>query len=39
MIFAFFGVKLNAQLQSGALVDGIAVVVGNEIILESDIED
>ena len=27
MIFAFFGVKLNAQLQSGALVDGIAVVV------------
>ncbi|MCQ4034278.1 peptidylprolyl isomerase [Kaistella montana] len=39
MIFAFFGVKLNAQLQSGSLVDGIAVVVGNEIILESDIED
>ncbi len=39
MILAFFGVKLNAQLQSGALVDGIAVVVGNEIILESDIED
>ena len=38
-IFAFFGVKMNAQLKPGELVDGIAVVVGNEIILESDIED
>ncbi|MGZ5210747.1 MAG: foldase protein PrsA [Kaistella sp.] len=38
-IFAFFGVKMNAQLKTGDLVDGIAVVVGDEIILESDIED
>lgn len=38
-VFAFFGVKMNAQLKPGELVDGIAVVVGNEIILESDIED
>jgi len=30
---------MNAQLKSGDLVDGIAVVVGDEIILESDIED
>lgn len=38
-IFAFFGVKMNAQLKNGDLVDGIAVVVGDEIILESDIEE
>ena len=38
-IFAFFGVKMNAQLKTGDLVDGIAVVVGDEIILESDIEE
>lgn len=38
-IFAFFGIKMNAQHKAGDLVDGIAVVVGNEIILESDIED
>lgn len=38
-VFAFFGVKMNAQLKTGDLVDGIAVVVGDEIILESDIED
>nr|WP_233702001.1 peptidylprolyl isomerase [Kaistella palustris] len=30
---------MNAQLKTGDLVDGIAVVVGDEIILESDIED
>ncbi|MCG2779739.1 MAG: peptidylprolyl isomerase [Weeksellaceae bacterium] len=30
---------MNAQHKAGDLVDGIAVVVGNEIILESDIED
>lgn len=39
LLFAFFGVKMNAQLKTGELVDGIAVVVGDEIILESDIED
>jgi peptidyl-prolyl cis-trans isomerase SurA len=38
-IFSIFGTKMNAQLKSGDLVDGIAVVVGDEIILESDIED
>lgn len=38
-IFAFYGVKMNAQLNTGDLVDGIAVVVGDEIILESDIEE
>ncbi len=38
-IFAFLGVKMNAQLKTGDLVDGIAVVVGDEIILESDIEE
>lgn len=39
LVFGFFGLKMNAQLKSGDLVDGIAVVVGDEIILESDIED
>lgn len=38
-VLAFFGVKMNAQLKTGDLIDGIAVVVGDEIILESDIED
>lgn len=38
-IFTFLGVAMNAQLKKGDLVDGIAVVVGDEIILESDIED
>ena len=38
-ILAFFGVKMNAQLKTGDLIDGIAVVVGDEIILESDVED
>lgn len=31
--------KLSAQLQKGQLIDGIAAVIGNEIVLESDIED
>lgn len=38
-IFTFLGITMNAQLKKGDLVDGIAVVVGDEIILESDIED
>lgn len=38
-IFSFFGLKMNAQIKPGSLVDGIAVVVGDEIILESDIEE
>lgn len=31
-------IDLNAQIKPGQLVDGIAAVVGNEIVLESDIE-
>lgn len=38
MIFLFNG-KMSAQLQKGQLIDGIAAVIGDEIILESDIED
>lgn len=34
---ALFSTQVNAQLQKGQLVDGIAAVIGNEIILESDI--
>ena len=37
--FALFSVKMNAQLQKGSLVDGITAVIGNEIVLESDIEE
>ena len=39
LLLGFFGTKINAQLKPGDLVDGIAAVVGDEIILESDIED
>ena len=39
MMLSAFGMTLNAQLQKGQLVDGISAVVGDEIILESDIED
>lgn len=39
IIFGLFGVKVNAQLHPGELVDGIAAVVGDEIILESDVDD
>lgn len=38
-LFAIFGIQMNAQVKKGDLIDGIAVVVGDEIILESDIED
>lgn len=31
--------KITAQLQKGQLIDGIAAVIGDEIILESDIEE
>ncbi|MEC5395640.1 peptidylprolyl isomerase [Bergeyella sp. RCAD1439] len=34
-----FGGYAKAQLQKGALVDGITAVIGDEIILESDIEE
>lgn len=39
LIISVFSSKMHAQLQQGQLVDGIAAVVGDEIILESDIED
>ena len=34
-----FSFQINAQLQKGQLVDGIAAVIGNEIVLESDITE
>ena len=37
-VFLFTG-KLSAQLQKGQLIDGIAAVIGDEIVLESDIKD
>ena len=37
-LFAIFGIKMNAQVKKGDLIDGIVVVVGDEIILESDID-
>ena len=33
----FIGYQINAQLQKGQLIDGVVAVVGDEIILESDI--
>jgi len=39
-IFALlFPTKVNAQLKPGQLIDGIAAVIGNEIVLESDVEE
>lgn len=34
-----FTVKMNAQLKPGEMVDGIAAVIGNEIVLESDVQE
>ena len=34
-----FSTQINAQLKKGQLVDGIAAVIGNEIVLESDITE
>lgn len=39
LFFSIFSITSFAQLQKGQLIDGIAVVVGNEIILNSDIKD
>lgn len=39
VLFSFFTVKFQAQLTQGQLVDGIAAVVGDEIVLESDIQE
>lgn len=39
-VFAFLGsAHVHAQLQKGQLVDGIAAVIGSEIVLESDVEE
>ncbi|MDQ1095318.1 MULTISPECIES: peptidylprolyl isomerase [Chryseobacterium] len=34
-----FSASMNAQLKQGELVDGIAAVIGNEIVLESDVNE
>ncbi len=39
VFFTFFSVTAFAQLEKGKLVDGIAAVIGDEIILESDIAE
>nr|WP_315028868.1 peptidylprolyl isomerase [uncultured Chryseobacterium sp.] len=38
-IMIFSSNMMNAQLKSGDLVDGIAAVIGNEIVLESDVTE
>lgn len=38
-IMIFSSNKMNAQLKPGDLVDGIAAVIGDEIVLESDVEE
>lgn len=39
LMFMVFSVKTSAQINKGSLVDGITAVIGNEIVLESDIEE
>ncbi|NAW50938.1 peptidylprolyl isomerase [Elizabethkingia argentiflava] len=39
LILALSGGLLKAQIHPGQLADGIAAVIGNEIVLESDIEE
>ena len=39
LFLVLLSVKMNAQLQTGQMVDGIAAVVGNEIVLESDVNE
>ena len=39
LVMSFSGALLKAQIKQGQLVDGIAAVIGNEIVLESDIEE
>lgn len=39
-VFAtLFSTNFKAQLKPGQLIDGISAVIGNEIVLESDVED
>lgn len=39
VMLCLFNTNLSAQLKKGQLIDGIAAVIGDEIVLESDIED
>ncbi len=39
VLLSLFTAKLNAQVQKGDLVDGIAAVIGDEIVLESDVQE
>ena len=39
LLLSLFSVKTNAQVKKGDLVDGISAVVGDEIVLECDIEE
>ena len=38
-MLAFLSTKMHAQLKPGQLVDGISAVIGDEIVLESDVVD
>lgn len=38
-MLCLFNTNLSAQIKKGQLIDGIAAVIGDEIVLESDIED
>lgn len=39
LLLVFFSGKIGAQVKTGQLVDGIAAVIGDEIVLESDIQE
>lgn len=39
VMLCLFSTNLSAQVKKGQLIDGIAAVIGDEIVLESDIED
>ena len=39
ILTTFFSARAFAQVQKGAFVDGISAVVGDEIVLESDVEE
>ncbi len=39
VFFVLISVQVSAQLEKGQLVDGIAAVIGDEIVLESDVEE
>lgn len=39
LLLVLFSGKISAQVKAGQLVDGIAAVIGDEIVLESDIQE